>query len=49
MGKIVLSVGPTFGIMFKEPASKAFAITSFTPKSDRPTPARKATHKELIN
>ena len=46
-GKIVLIVGPTFGMMFKIPAIKALAITSFIPSKYKPIDASIATHIEL--
>ena len=46
-GKIVLIVGPTFGIIFKTPAIKALAITSFIPSKYRPIETSIATHIEL--
>ena len=49
IGKIVLIVGPTFGIILRIPASKAFAITNLTPNTDKPIPASNATKNELIN
>ena len=46
-GKIVLIVGPTFGITFKTPAINALAITNFIPNKYSPIEASIATHIEL--
>ena len=43
----MLIVGPTFGIIFKTPAIKALAITSFIPSKYSPMAASMATHIEL--
>ena len=43
----MLIVGPTFGMIFKTPAIKAFAITSFIPNKYNPIEASIATKIEL--
>ena len=48
MGNTVLMVGPTFGITFSTPASRALASTSFTPRSDSVIQQSRNTASELM-
>ena len=48
MGNTVLMVGPTLGITFSTPASKALARTSLTPRSHSAIPQSKNTARELM-